>query len=490
MVYQWYKNNRFCLIFLIIAVLAMSELCCFNIVSGCSSWDKSSIKIDGYCEDNTAYFIIMNTGRDMKYESQYRLYRNNILEIIGSFKLNGGESMMLSFEPQGDTLKLVAYQHSRHPGVGFCKFIIEDCGCNDCDDQENDNTSEVPDDNTSEVPDDNTSTNPNNNTTNNTTENPETNTTENPNNNTTETPNNNTSTNPNNNTTNNTTQNPETNTTENPNDNTSSSPEGTNETGNDADDHTSTSSPSTSGNSQSSNNIKTSSPSNNDEIIKENIAPIAIINIENNSIKFVNENILFDGSNGIDQDGYITEWLWNFGNNITATGDKINQVFDTEGVYTVTLTVVDNEGATNSTAINLIIEKLNSKPSKPIIKGPIDLNVNTNYTFIIESSDMDNDPIQFFVDWGDGIKMSTEFIENASTTGINKIWTEPGKYTISVQAYDGELYSESNTFQINVNEFFQSNYGYIILLIIAIGEFFVLSIRTALNDRKKALLQP
>ena len=198
---------------------------------------------------------------------------------------------------------------------------------------------------------------------------------------------------------------------------------------------------------------------------------------------------LFDGANGTDMDGYIKEWIWNFGNNVTEYGERINQIFYREGVYTITLTVVDNEGAMNTTSINLIIEKPNSKPSKPVIDGPINLDVNTNYTFIIASTDMDNDAIQFIIDWGDRVQTTTDFYPNATSVTLHNMWIEPGKYTIIVQAFDGESYSEISSMQITVSEVFQANYGYIVLLIIAIFLFIVLSMQTALNDRKKALIQ-
>jgi len=65
----------------------------------------------------------------------------------------------------------------------------------------------------------------------------------------------------------------------------------------------------------------------------------------------INEKIIFNASSSYDPDGKITAYEWDFGDgNVTnTTEEKINHSYSEAGIYEVTLTVKDDEGAMNST---------------------------------------------------------------------------------------------------------------------------------------------
>lgn len=65
----------------------------------------------------------------------------------------------------------------------------------------------------------------------------------------------------------------------------------------------------------------------------------------------VNKSIVFDASNSNDEDGYIVEYTWNFGDGATqkTTDTKITHKYSDASNYTVTLAIKDDDGATNST---------------------------------------------------------------------------------------------------------------------------------------------
>jgi len=63
------------------------------------------------------------------------------------------------------------------------------------------------------------------------------------------------------------------------------------------------------------------------------------------------EVVTFDGSDSFDPDGEIASWAWDFGDGTTGEGEVTTHAYDRPGRYTVTLTVTDDEGATDSTTL-------------------------------------------------------------------------------------------------------------------------------------------
>jgi serine protease len=58
----------------------------------------------------------------------------------------------------------------------------------------------------------------------------------------------------------------------------------------------------------------------------------------------------FNGSGSDDPDGTITNYAWSFGDGTTGSGATVNKTYGTAGTRTVTLTVTDNDAATNSSS--------------------------------------------------------------------------------------------------------------------------------------------
>jgi hypothetical protein len=56
----------------------------------------------------------------------------------------------------------------------------------------------------------------------------------------------------------------------------------------------------------------------------------------------------FNGSTSSDPDGTVAGYAWSFGDGATASGATTSHTYATGGTFTVTLTVTDNRGATNS----------------------------------------------------------------------------------------------------------------------------------------------
>ena len=86
----------------------------------------------------------------------------------------------------------------------------------------------------------------------------------------------------------------------------------------------------------------------------------------------------------------------------------------------------------------------NYQPESPMISGPSNGSISTNYFFNLTSYDKHEDDISYYVDWGDGTNNNwSELFESGENYSINHSWVEEGGYIIQVKAKD-EHGSESD----------------------------------------------
>ncbi len=71
--------------------------------------------------------------------------------------------------------------------------------------------------------------------------------------------------------------------------------------------------------------------------------------------------VSFTGS-ASDPDGTVASYLWNFGDGNSASGPNSVHTYDSEGTYTATLTVADDDGATSIKSFTI---RVNGAPSAP-----------------------------------------------------------------------------------------------------------------------------
>ena len=185
----------------------------------------------------------------------------------------------------------------------------------------------------------------------------------------------------------------------------------------------------------------------------ENQNPIADVSAGTPHYGFVGEEIIFNGSMSYDLDteGYIVSWFWNFGDETNGTGETTTHIYTSNGTYNATLTVTDNDGATDKENFDVIIFKANNPPSTPIIDGPTTGHKNIDYEFKALSTDLDDDAIQYIFDWGDGEITRTEFLPNGTLANQTHRWNDYGEYVISVKVFDNQTESGINEFNILID---------------------------------------
>jgi len=85
-------------------------------------------------------------------------------------------------------------------------------------------------------------------------------------------------------------------------------------------------------------------PVNSSFLIAGNIPPIANFSWQpSQPTEF--DTITFNASLSYDPDGYIINYTWDFGDGTKAYGEVARHKYDSDGIYIVNLTVIDNDGA-------------------------------------------------------------------------------------------------------------------------------------------------
>jgi len=69
----------------------------------------------------------------------------------------------------------------------------------------------------------------------------------------------------------------------------------------------------------------------------------------------VNEIIIFNASSSYDSDGYITSYEWHFGDGDVGAGKVVSHAYGSKGDYDVTLIVMDNNGAPDTTTAEITV---------------------------------------------------------------------------------------------------------------------------------------
>ncbi|WP_460920648.1 glycosyl hydrolase family 18 protein [Salinarchaeum chitinilyticum] len=68
------------------------------------------------------------------------------------------------------------------------------------------------------------------------------------------------------------------------------------------------------------------------------------------------ESVTFDAADSSDADGSIASYDWDLGDGSTAAGESVSYSFGSTGDYTVSLTVTDDDGATDTNATTVTVE--------------------------------------------------------------------------------------------------------------------------------------
>ena len=139
------------------------------------------------------------------------------------------------------------------------------------------------------------------------------------------------------------------------------------------------------------------------------------------------ETITFDAGSSTDPDGIITSWQWDFGDGIRTTGKMVTHVYSSTGTYTVTLTVSDNLGLTDTTTRTITVSE--NQPPQAVMDISGNLIEGDTITFsAARSSDPEGASITCAWAFGDGA--------TASGLEVNHAYAAPGSYNVELTVTD------------------------------------------------------
>jgi len=81
--------------------------------------------------------------------------------------------------------------------------------------------------------------------------------------------------------------------------------------------------------------------------------PIIVVNY--NSTIIADETVVFDATQSSDY-GFITSYLWSFGDGANGTGAVVSHIYAKSGTYMVSLQVINNENLSSSTTLTIIVQ--------------------------------------------------------------------------------------------------------------------------------------
>lgn len=172
----------------------------------------------------------------------------------------------------------------------------------------------------------------------------------------------------------------------------------------------------------------------------------------------VGDQVTFDASDSFDPDGTIESWNWNFGDGTNGTGEIVNHVYSTQGNFTVTLTVIDNDDVNHTMTddITVLAAPVHDVAVTNVIVSPTEVKTGNPVSIDVVVTNQGDLSETFEVTvYYDNTEIKTESITNLAPGGSKTLsitWEtadmDANIYTIKAVAetISGETETDNNTY--------------------------------------------
>jgi len=174
-----------------------------------------------------------------------------------------------------------------------------------------------------------------------------------------------------------------------------------------------------------------------------NRSPIASFT-ESATTVYTEETIYFNASDSYDLDGYIVNYLWDFGDGTNATGVTVSHAYVEHGNYTVKFTVTDDDGAPAiATEVKTI---LNRAPVASFMIAPREPTAGETIIFnASDSYDLDGTILTYTWNFRDGN------ITTVTSPTVTHTYETFGNYSVILNVTDNDNFHNSSTLTLTVH---------------------------------------
>ena len=161
--------------------------------------------------------------------------------------------------------------------------------------------------------------------------------------------------------------------------------------------------------------------------------------------------VAFDGRGSSDPDGSIVNYAWTFGDGATAAGSTTNHTYQAAGNYSARLTVTDNQGATHTATLSIVVNPGATAPAAP---SNLTAAVGSGRVVTLNWSDNSSNETGFHVERAAKVNKNMQFSRIATVAANVRTFARTetaGTWVYRVQAYNGvgtSSYSNSATLRV------------------------------------------
>ncbi|MCX6666611.1 MAG: DUF2341 domain-containing protein, partial [Euryarchaeota archaeon] len=166
----------------------------------------------------------------------------------------------------------------------------------------------------------------------------------------------------------------------------------------------------------------------------------------------MNTSLIHFTDTSTDYDGIIISWWWNFDDHYYSDLQNPVHCYYEDGIYNVTLTVTDDDGATSSITKMIVVGETNQPPAANFTYAPSQPTTADTIQFTDTSVDSDGNIVFWLWNFGDS--------NTSNTQNPTHRYQIPGTYPVTLTVTDNDGATNTTTKPITINEGFIAKWNF------------------------------